>query len=290
VSTRRHRAQAGGPGRIGALDSERALRRGAFDSNGSRRVGGLGSDGSPRLGGLDSERRIAGLDSNRSTRRGALDSLEAVAQVASERRRPLLAAYRGRLPREELEDCYSQATVELLMRARNGRPFASREHIANALAQRLISRIDDRRRAVGGRSPIEAAIARALPFGACERVGEHAVRQLVDERADVERIALQRHELLRIAHLSRELTHDQRLLLAAQIFGEQSPGEFCLEHGWTLEKYRKVGQRARARLTWLLAGDSPSRSTARSDPPSRSAASGRINEQGLAYDEHSPST
>ncbi|HEX3692756.1 MAG TPA: hypothetical protein VHU13_05375 [Solirubrobacteraceae bacterium] len=234
----------------------------------------------------DRARRAGGVAKD-SRRPGPLDAVQAVGEIADERRRPLLAAYRGRLSHDELDDCYSQATVELLMRARHGRPFASREHVANALAQRLLARIHDRRRAVSGRSPIEAAIACALPFGACERGGERTAGQIVDERADVEQIALRRHELRRIARLAGTLTRDQRLFLAAQIVGDQSPSEFCRAQGWTLEKYRKVGQRARARL---LAGDSPSRSKAGRSALSRSAAGGRINEQGHVYDKHSPNT
>jgi hypothetical protein len=186
-------------------------------------------------------------------RLGVLDPLEAVALVARERRELLLAAYGQRLGREELEDCYSQVTLELLMRARRPEPFACREHIANALEQRLCSRIQDRHRALGGRSPIEAAMARALPIAACARSNW---RSLVDQRADVERIALLREELERIARFSRELTRDQRLLLASQLACEQTPAAFCAEHGWSLEKYRKVGQRARAHLNRLLAADS----------------------------------
>ncbi len=141
--------------------------------------------------------------------------------MASIRRGSLLATHRRRLPPEELEDCYSQATLEMLLRARSGRPFASAEHIANALEQRLLARIHDRRRSIGGRSPIEAAIAKALPLSSCEQPEAGVCSRLVDERADVQRIALQRHDLRRIAHFSRELTRDQRLLLASQIAGEQ---------------------------------------------------------------------
>jgi hypothetical protein len=211
-----------------------------------------------------------------------LDPSEAVALVAREHRELLLATYGRRLGREELEDCYSQATLELLARARRslgdgaGNPFVCTEHIANALEQRLCSRIQDRRRALGGRSPIEAAMARALPIAACAR---NNWRSLVDQRADVERIALLREELARIARFSRELTRDQRLLLASQLSG-QAPAACCAEHGWSLEKYRKVGQRARARLSRLLAADS-------AVPV---AGGGRISTQGPAYEIHSPTT
>ena len=52
-------------------------------------------------------------------------------------------------------------------RARAARsPFENDAHVANALELRFSSRIDDRRRAIGGRSAIEAAIARAVPVDA----------------------------------------------------------------------------------------------------------------------------
>ncbi len=179
-----------------------------------------------------------------------------MARVISARRGLLLAAHRRRLSREELEDCYSQATFELLVRAQRGRPFFSHEHIANAFEQRLLARIYDRRRAVGGRSPMETAIAQALPLADRERP-ERAYRgQLVDERADVQQIVQRREDLRRIVSRSRELTRDQRLLLAGQLAGVWTPAEFCALHGWTPEKYRKVGQRARARLRRLLLADS----------------------------------
>ena len=91
----------------------------------------------------------------------ARDPVEAVARVADSRRERLLRIHRRRLRWEDLEDCYSQATLELVARAQRD-PFASSEHIKNALEQKFSSRIDDRRRAIGGRSPIEAAIATAL--------------------------------------------------------------------------------------------------------------------------------
>jgi hypothetical protein len=210
-------------------------------------------------------------------RLGLLDPPEAVALVARERRRALLAAHSHRLARHELEDCYSQATLELLLRAHRPAPFASGEHIANALAQRLDSRIQDRHRALAGRSPIEAAIARGLPIVACAERGGN-IPALIDERADVERIALLREQLGRIARFSRELTRDQRLLLASQLCCE-APAVFCAQHGWSLEKYRKVGQRARARLSALLAA---------ADPTVPIAAGGRIDSHGPAYAHHSP--
>ncbi|MGH2834615.1 MAG: hypothetical protein ACRDKD_00275 [Solirubrobacteraceae bacterium] len=209
-----------------------------------------------------------------------LDPSEAVALVARERREALLAVHAHQLGRAELEDCYSQATLEMLARARRprgsireaggaaGGPFLSGEHIANALDQRLRSRVQDRRRALAGRSPIEAAMAWAVPLPPCEE-GASICRLLIDRRADVVQTALLREELVRIVRFSRELTRDQRLLLSSQVGAEQTPSAFCAQHGWSLEKYRKVGQRARARLNALLAADSSVCEPARTAPRTR---------------------
>jgi hypothetical protein len=160
----------------------------------------------------------------------------------------LLAAHRHRLAREDLEDCYSQATLEMLTRARRGAAFASRAHAANALEQRFLSRIHDRRRALGGRSPMEAAMASALPLAGCE---DHGI-EIVDTRADVERLTLLRHDLRLIGQLACQLSPDQRLVLASQLSCDMDRDEFCRKYGWSAEKYRKVAQRARARLARLL--------------------------------------
>jgi DNA-directed RNA polymerase specialized sigma24 family protein len=183
---------------------------------------------------------------------GLLDPEEAVGLVARSRRELLLAAHRHRLGREDLEDCYSQATLELLARARRGGEFANRAHIGNALEQRFLSRIHDRRRALCGRSPIEAAIVAALPLGSCD--GDEV--DIPDARADVERLILLRDDLRRIRELARELSEDQRLVLASQLTRDIGRREFCQTHGWSPEKYRKVAQRARVRLTRMLAAES----------------------------------
>lgn len=206
------------------------------------------------------------------------DPESAVAQVADERRKLLLAVHRHRLSWEELEDCYSQATFELLARARLRGPFDSREHIANALEQKLRSRIRDRHRARGGRSPIESALAHALSLAPCDERAGAGVSPAVDARADVERTALLREELACIVRCARELTRDQRLLLRSQVGGETPPA-FCAEHDWSLEKYRKVGQRARARLASLLAAE---------EATVPLAPGGRIGAHGPAYDTPSP--
>jgi hypothetical protein len=180
----------------------------------------------------------------------ASDPAEEVAIVAGARRELLLRAHRFRLRREDLEDCYSQATLELMLRARRGRAFAGRAHVANALEQRFLSRIHDRRRALAGRSPIEAALEGAVSLG---DLAEDQVA-IVDVCAEIERTVLARHELRRISALARQLSADQRLAMAGSL-SEIPPAEFCARHGWSLEKYRKVVQRARARLRQLLVLD-----------------------------------
>ncbi len=169
--------------------------------------------------------------------------------VAAARRDALLRTHAFRLCREDLEDCYSQATLELMLRARRGGAFASRRHLANALEQRFLSRIVDRRRALSGRSPIEAALrdARSLgPGGA--RV------ELPERRPELEQLVLLREELRRIREAAQALSADQRLVLATQVSLGMPRSEFCSTFGWSIEKYRKVAQRGRARLRRLLAG------------------------------------
>lgn len=231
---------------------------------------------------------------------GALDAEEAVALIARARRSALLGIHRRYLGRQDLEDCYSQATLEILTRARGGRGFASRAHIANSLELRFVSRIHDRRRALNGRSPIEAELARAIPLS----TSTEAETSLHDPRADIERKILARHELRRIAEISHKLSPDQRLLLASRL-SDTDRAEFCQRHGWSVEKYRKVSQRAGARLRQLVDEDSRSVST---EPRSRGVASrkqgskeklpssvpffasGRNRQQGPTYDFLSPPT
>ncbi len=168
--------------------------------------------------------------------------------MARARRELLLRVHRHRLRIEDLEDCYSQATLELVAHARRGGRFASRLHLANTLEQRFVSRVRDRRRALSGRSPMQAALEAAMPLDCAtdEQV------DIVDVRAELERLVILREDLRRVQVLARRLSADQRLVLAAQL-GQVSPGDFCRIHNWSLEKYRKVAQRARARLTSLMA-------------------------------------
>ncbi|HEU0318593.1 MAG TPA: hypothetical protein VFR49_14755, partial [Solirubrobacteraceae bacterium] len=179
---------------------------------------------------------------------GRGDPVEAVARVAVARRDRLLRVHRRRLRWEDLEDCYSQATLELVARAQRD-PFASPEHIVNALEQKFSSRIDDRRRAIGGRSPIEMAMARALPVDA----QEGGAGELEDRGAEVVRKVADRLEVSRLREVAADLTDDQRLVLACQISLGMDCAEFCRRFGWSAEKFRKVAQRARGRLRALVA-------------------------------------
>jgi DNA-directed RNA polymerase specialized sigma24 family protein len=177
----------------------------------------------------------------------AWDPAEDVARIAAARRGRLLRVHRRRLRWEDLEDCYSQATLELVARSRRA-PFLSDEHVANALEQKLLSRIEDRRRAIGGRSPIETAIARAVPVDA----PEHAAAELEDRGAAVENQVIARTELRQLREVIADLNRDQQLVLASQVCVDMSVSEFCSRFAWSVEKYRKVAQRARGKLRLLV--------------------------------------
>jgi DNA-directed RNA polymerase specialized sigma24 family protein len=181
----------------------------------------------------------------------ALDPADAVAQVARAKRELLLRVHGHRLRREDLEDCYSQATLELLAHTRRGGRFSGRAHLANALEQRFLSRIHDRRRALSGRSPIQAAIEASVSLDWVE----NEPLDVVDVRAELETLVLLREELRRVESLARELTADQQLVLACQVGLQMGRADFCRRFDWSAEKYRKVAQRARTRLRRLLAQD-----------------------------------
>jgi DNA-directed RNA polymerase specialized sigma24 family protein len=182
--------------------------------------------------------------------RGGRDQLQEMALVAQARREMLLRAHRHRLCKEDLEDCYSQATLELLAQASGGGcAFSTRAHLANVLEQRFVSRIHDRRRALRGRSPAQAALNNALPLGD----GGDGGIEVADTRAEVERLVMLRMDLRSLGKVVHELTADQRLVLISSADSGIGCAEFCRRFGWSKEKYRKVAQRARARLGELLA-------------------------------------
>jgi DNA-directed RNA polymerase specialized sigma24 family protein len=174
--------------------------------------------------------------------------VEQVALVVRARRPGLLRAHRHRLRPEDLEDCLGQAVLELVACVRGGQRFASRVHLAHVLEQRFLSRVHDRRRALGGRSPLQAALEGALPLGGA---GEHEV-EVADPRAEVHTLVMHRLELRGVRELAPRLSSDQRLVLASQVALGADRAAFCEQFGWSFEKYRKVAQRARARLRELL--------------------------------------
>jgi DNA-directed RNA polymerase specialized sigma24 family protein len=198
-------------------------------------------------------KRAAGGESSLAGSARELDMAEEIAAVACARRDLLLGVHRHRLRREDLEDCYSQASLELIAHARRGGAFAGRAHIANALELRLLSRIRDRRRALGGRSPLQAALEQAVPLADCDtRDGVDAGVQVTDARACVETQVLARDDLRAIGRALRELTADQRLVLTSQL-ADETCDACCSRLGWSREKYRKVAQRARAHLRRSIA-------------------------------------
>jgi hypothetical protein len=192
-------------------------------------------------------RAIASTEPRTRAEGTSADPAEVVASVAFAKRSLLLHLNRHRLRPEELEDCYSQTLLELVAYVRAGGAFRDERHLAHALELRFGSRIRDRRRALAGRSPMQAALESAAPL----TEGDDGI-SIIDTRADVERAVIVREEVRHVAGAARALTGDQRLVLAAQLGPrEVSTAEFCAAHGWTTEKYRKVSQRARARLAKL---------------------------------------
>lgn len=191
---------------------------------------------------------------------GELDC-ERVAHVVRTKRKALLWAYRYMLRREDLEECFGQASMELIRYVRAGGAFSHTRHAAAALELRFLSRVQDRRRALSGRSPIQAASEGALATGS---LGDGYADQ-ADVRCAVEELAMMRMELRLAPMLARGLTADQRLVLACQVGLQMERGEFCALFGWSFAKYRRVAQRARARMRDLservdereLDGDAP---------------------------------
>ncbi len=205
------------------------------------------------------------------TRFHSADPTELLAAVVRAKREVLLRAHHHRLRRDDLEDCYGQATFELLRCMQRGGHFVDREHIANVLEQRFLSRVRDELRATRGRSAERTAHEGAL----AHPVGTGAGIDVEDLHADVhERVArtLELEQVVRVAH---RLSSEQRLVLASQVHGVGC-AELCRHTGWSAEKYRKVAQRGRARLRELTAESAaaPARGPL-SRPLSRSASPGR---------------
>ena len=92
-------------------------------------------------------------------------------------------------------------------------------------------------------------MAHALPVDATQTGGA----DIEDRAAAVERQVLARTELRVVREVMADLTRDQQLVLASQVLVDLEPAEFCRRYGWSVEKYRKVAQRARIRLRALVA-------------------------------------
>jgi DNA-directed RNA polymerase specialized sigma24 family protein len=174
----------------------------------------------------------------------------------------LLRAQRHRLRLHDLEDCLSQATLELVAQARAGATWASSAHLAHVLEQRFTSRVQDRIRAVSGRSPMQAALEGALALGG---LGEGFGCSVPDLAPATEELVLLRMELRSLPRVARGLSPEQRLVLASQVSLQMGCAEFCALHGWSPEKYRKVAQRARARLRRLSESDEGTPSAEKSE-------------------------
>src|SRR5438132_1621468 len=83
-----------------------------------------------------------------------------------------------------------------------------------------------------GRSPIQAALAGASSLGGPEQP-EIAI---VDRRAELETLVVMRSDLRRVQRLVKELTSDQKLVLASQLV-DVPCRDFCRQFGWSAEKY-----------------------------------------------------
>jgi DNA-directed RNA polymerase specialized sigma24 family protein len=173
-----------------------------------------------------------------------LDPADALAAVAITGWQRLLRIHHHRLRRADLEDCLGQATLELLATAARGQRFPDTDAIRAALDKRFQSRIIDRQRALGGRSPITASLHHAIELGT-------VADTLGSAGGDPLARVLQREQLVVLARAIGQLTPDQRLVLRSQLAGQERPTQFCERHDWSAEKYRKTAQRARTKLRSL---------------------------------------
>jgi hypothetical protein len=172
---------------------------------------------------------------------------ERVAHVVQAKRTGLLWAYRCTLRRADLEECFGQASMELIRYVRAGGTFSHVGHAAAALELRFLSRVQDRQRALAGRSPVQAVWEGALAAGS---LGDSHTN-VADVRCAVEELAMMRMELRLVPVLARELTPDQRLVLACQVGLQMGRVEFCELFGWSFAKFRKVAHRASERMRAL---------------------------------------
>jgi DNA-directed RNA polymerase specialized sigma24 family protein len=171
-----------------------------------------------------------------------------VAEVSREKWDTLLRVFRTRLPREDLEDLLSQATLELVVQARRGTLPDDRALIGGALSHKFDSRIKDRHRAVNGRS-----LAKTTERAATSIDDEHSIaHDRLSSGADTERAVAARERLREINRLLPRLTPNQRLVMTNDTYHQLSVADFCQLHGWKPDRYRKTSQRGRERLAQLL--------------------------------------
>ena len=163
-----------------------------------------------------------------------------IARVIAAKRDTLLRVYRHRLSDEDLQDCFSQATLELVARARAGRPFASDLHAARALEQKFASRITDEYRSSHGRSAARTAQREARGL---DTVSD----EIASYTEDTATIAERRDEAKGLLAALARLSERDRTLLLGRLRG-LPPALIAAQHGLTIETYRKATQRATARL------------------------------------------
>jgi len=186
----------------------------------------------------------AGQPADRPTK---LQQAELIAAVAARKRNGLLRYYRHTLSQHDLEDCIGQAVLELLTRVKRGERFSSVLHVDHALEQKVRSRVSDQLRARAGRSPLAAALERALRL--TPQVA--ATLPAPDPRPGVEETVLARVLLERVAVSARSLTHKQRQALAASLGGAAASPPWREAGGCASDRERKQAQRARRRLRAL---------------------------------------
>jgi anti-sigma factor RsiW len=95
---------------------------------------------------------------------------------------------------------------------------------------------------------MEAALAGALPVDE----PDSGAGEIEDRGAEVLQKVARRLDLQRVREVVADLTDDQRLVLGSQVTLDMDCADFCARYGWSAEKYRKVAQRARARLRVLV--------------------------------------
>ena len=199
----------------------------------------------PEIRALDT-RLLAGRDPRKRP-----DQVEEMALVAQARRELLLRAHRHRLRKEDLEDCYSQATLELLAQARGGGAGSPAARTWRTCSSSASSRAST------------TAAARCAGAARAGRAGERAAVgrrrggdvEVADVRAEVEQARDAADGPAQPA--AGRARADPRSAAGShqQVDSGMDCAEFCRRFGWSKEKYRKVAQRARARLRELLASE-----------------------------------